>query len=418
LQAATLNGSKKLGAKSLSAVAYVVLLVPTLYIALGQLLEKQWLYLPYYVTQWMTTYTAGFVRRGFLGSVVWRLSTAMDTNPLFVIDIGRFIVAVSFAFLMGKLVLKNRYALGIVGAITLLTNPYICFYEWCQPGSLDLFFVFVTACHLSLTKLDRDRYLRGAILFFGIFGTMLALTHEAFLLVCLPINLIVGWQTLTKKPIQAENGESAALDSSLRVPLLRTVAIFLLPTLACVIAMRFHGTPAQAKAIWAQWDAIKVSQPIHIGFEELGWTLPQEISNIWSDFHASHLPLWILDVAVCMAPLALLAWKHPKANGVNFRKDLIYYFLLPLAASAPMYLLGSDWDRWLSLSCVTYVVVLLWKPTLSESWKPNRALTVGLISLSVAGLFVRPYTPFVPENRALAGPVVRATEYFTGQMPR
>jgi hypothetical protein len=107
-------------------------------------------------------------------------------------------------------------------------------------------------------------------------------------------------------------------------------------------------------------------------------------------------------------------WSHRVAS----RKAVFTFLLLPVLASLPLYIVGSDWDRWFSITVITGVLALLMSKPWDTAFRPTRKATAGLLLWVLLGLFVRPYAPFLPAHRFVAGPITRTEEYFRGQVPR
>ncbi len=376
-------------------VARLAFLVPSIFLLIGLELERSWLYFPYFVTEWMVNYTGGFLRRGLLGEIFWLLGAAVHTSPMILIEVARFGIAIGFSGVIGSLVFKNRNALGWVGALLILVNPYLSFYLWCNTGSLDLFFVLITAAHLKLTKLDPKSYLKYSAILFATAGVFIALTHEALLFICLPINAAIFLRTVPRERLK-----NAAM-------------IFAAPVVACLVAIAFHGTPEQANAIYRHWNAIGFNQPFKIGFEQIGLTFPQEVHLIWQDFTFGQFGVWMVNVLFCIGPLIWMGLKLGVDKG-----DTLAFFAIPFLASLPLYIVGSDWDRWFSITVITAVVAFLTVQPFKSSLKPNAKMTATLAVIMIAGLFVRPYAPFLPAHRFVAGPITRMEEYLRGQVPR
>jgi hypothetical protein len=64
------------------------------------------------------------------------------------------------------------------------------------------------------------------------------------------------------------------------------------------------------------------------------------------------------------------------------------------------------------------VLALLMSKPWDTAFRPTRKATAGLLLWVLLGLYVRPYAPFLPAHRFVAGPITRTEEYFRGQVPR
>jgi hypothetical protein len=384
--------------RNASAVARVAFVIPAAFILLGLVLERGWLYLPYFVTEWMINYSGGFVRRGFVGESFWVIGHSLHIPPMPLIEVGRFVLATTFSVVAGSLVYKNRAILGWLGALAVLASPYFVFFLWCDAGSLDVLFILLTVAHANLVRTGTTRYFLYAFALFATFGTALALTHEGLLLVSLPINLAL-FRCATPK-LSWRKG----------------LAIFGLPIVASGVAIAFHGTPAQAQTIYQHWRVLGFNQPYEIGFEQIGLSLQEELHRIWKDFSWVNLPIWALNVVLCSGPLLIIGARIWNRNSAD-RRILVWLFVVPFLLSLPIYVVGADWDRWVTITVVTGVLSMLCLSPSAQPFKPSRRNVAAICALLVIGLFLRPYSPFVPIHRFIAGPLTRAELYFRGQTP-
>ncbi|MGB6133127.1 MAG: hypothetical protein WBG54_15200 [Acidobacteriaceae bacterium] len=312
-------------------------------------------------SEWMINYSAGFVRRGLGGAVlgeVLRL-TGIRFFPFWVVA-----GTLSFAGLCAY-VLRITWRMRGPGLwrLALLLNP-ILLITACHYGTYarkDLVFVWATllnvaVCGQMLANARRSVAWRAVILLltFAGCGTVLALLHEGLLpFSWLPINLAVCAYALRQLGLRR-----------------RTVALLLVlgmaPAGAAVAgAALHHGNAQMARTICESWQSaapVKCQEEEQMPpeVERLGWSLPRGIALAAPI--APMFPLYPV-LLILAGGLEILAIRilMPAAR----LEHLLATLLLAFVASLPLYVLGVDWGRWLALTGMCSLLVML-----SERMRP------------------------------------------------
>jgi hypothetical protein len=385
------------------------------YLILGYQIESHQPELPYYVTEWMVTFSSGFVRRGVLGQTFWSLGSVLHTPPLLLIQYTRFALDAAFLSLVGALCYKNRRALGLVGGLVILANPLIAFYAWVAPGSLDLLFLFVTAAHLLIAASRTQHYLQWSAALFATAGVYLVLSHEAFLFLCLPINIVIAWRKLSNtqdsipqlmrqvvpgKPFIQNSRDFKRLAKALGF-------IFAMPIIAALVASRFHGTPEQSVQIARAWGLHGVEVPKLSAIDWLKANLLYELTYVAKWMDPLRLFNWALATMVCVVPLVILWLQFLKSATTENRQRLIvagWDFLgVPLLCTIPLYFIGTDWHRWLALPFAIGIVCILMCAPPVTPFEADRRMNLQLLGLIIVCLVKTPAALYYSPNASSNG---------------
>jgi hypothetical protein len=361
------------------------------YLVLGWVIDQRRVLLTYYVSQWMITWGAGFIRRGILGQTIWDLSSISHIPPVELIKSFQYLLAVAFSCVLGFQCFKNRAWLGVAGVCLILSNPYLSKYIWLETGSSDLFFVLVSFANLWLTKFEVRRYVKYAFLLMATAGVFVALSHEAFILLSLPLNLLITWRRLDS---------DRALTSA---------KIYALPVLACMVQAGFHGTPAQATFIEHSWRALGLNVPKGTSIHYLGFSIAKELGFVRAVLSFKTVIVWILATVLCAIPLIWfsedLLRSVTQAQRSAFRRRFWDFLGVPLFCTLPMYVIGSDWDRWPAIPIIGGVVCLLTVANKEFGLSNVSIKKSHWILLCLLGMMVRPVTPNVTIGAVFTGPL-------------
>ncbi len=315
------------------------------------------------VADWMTSYAAGFVRRGLGGSLLAGLMrlTGLGFFPLLI----GFTTAAYLALCLYLLRISWRLRGPALWRFALLLNPVLII-SACDYGTIsrkDVIFLFATWLNLWICQrtLARQRDQPTAenrfpwlLLPFAGLSLGLALLHEGlFAFIWLPLNAAIVACVLTRMRFS-------------RVSALLFPAVSLLPSLAAVAACaHWHGDARTAEAICRSWrSSLPVSCnpgdhfPVALG--ALRWSLHDGISLSLS--HARWFVLYPVIFALG-GTIEIIAVKSlmPEAR----MEHLVSLLLFPFIVSLPLYVLGVDWGRWLALVATGSLL-----PMLNPSLRP------------------------------------------------
>lgn len=300
------------------------------------------------VADWMTSYAAGFVRRGLGGSLLAGLMrlTGLGFFPLLI----GFTTAAYLALCLYLLRISWSLRGPAMWRFALLLNP-ILIISACDYGTIsrkDVIFLFATWLNLWITQktLARQRDQPAArtpltwllLLLFAVLSLGLALLHEGiFAFIWLPLNSAIVACALMRMRWS-------------RTSALLFLAVSLLPSLVAVAACAYsHGDARTAEVICRSWrPSVPVSCnpgdhfPVALG--ALRWSLHDGISLSlsYARWFALYPVIFALGGTIEIVAVKSLMPEAPMEH-------LVSLLLFPFIVSLPLYVLGVDWGRWLSL---------------------------------------------------------------------
>jgi hypothetical protein len=367
------------------------------YLALGWFVDQKRFHVSYYVSLWMVTYSAGFVRRGLLGQMVWDLSVLLHAPPVEVIKTFQYGLAILLAAVVGVQCIKNRSWLGVTGIFVLLCNPNLIKYIWLQTGSFDILFILIPVFNFWQGEVAGRRYTAYAALFFGTIGVFTALSHEAFLFLGIPASMIISWRALEVRGIPR------------KARLLQMLAIFAAPLSALAVAAAFHGNKAQAVIVEKRWRQFGIVFPKNSAIQFIGYHIRDEFKFVKAVLSVPTVAVWILSTLVCFLPLIYLAVFtidfQDSTTRSRFRRDCWDLLWIPALCSLPMYVVGSDWDRWPAMPICTAALCLLIAGSKRFTFREAPRMGLGWVALLAISLTVRLVTPNVSLGQVFTGPV-------------
>ncbi len=316
---------------------------------------------PWPYSEWLINYAGGFVRRGLSGEIIaWWQGSAPATsvvNHLVFWDYTAF----SVLFLLLIFLSQSRsaaaalLALLVPGGVFDMAKSNAFFQRKEILGTVSLEVVCLLYLLLVSAKSKRFATMALAALLVWTFASSIAFSfvHEAYLFLQLPaVYLILRCVARDFEGVRGLKYVPAAF-VGVHILLFANDSIF-------------KGSAAQVQAIWASLnpaDQVFISPaPPHVpagGIVAIGYTLLKGIAYGMSVILSTGLWLWIF-VLVTMVLFSLLVticqndrivWKNEKiASSMN-----VLLFLI--IASLPIYIVGSDWGRWISTTTTIYLIL-------------------------------------------------------------
>jgi len=310
------------------------------------------------ISEWMISYAGGFVRRGLGGSF---LAAVIHLSGLGFYPI---LITLTTAAYLGLCVFLLRISLRLRGPaiwrFVLLLNPIliVCAADYGTISRKDVLFLCATLLNVGLSSrflarpqensANASRPVAPLLIASALLALALALLHEGiFTFVWFPLNAAILTYALHRS---GRSRRSVAL----------RVLTTLLPAIAAVAASAiWHGDARSAEVICRSWrSAVPVTCdwnsdfPVALG--ALTWNLRHGLSLSLS--YAAWFPLYPV-ILMLGGSLEILAVRTlvPAAR----LEHLVSLLLFPFLASLPLYLLGVDWGRWLSLIATCSLFVML-----------------------------------------------------------
>lgn len=310
-------------------------------------------------SEWMIDYAGGFVRRGLSGAFMAQTMrlTHWGFLPIWI----TITTAAYLGLCLYILNVSRRLGGSALWRFALLMNPvlFLSVAYYSTIGRKDTLFLCGTLLIVLLGHRALRREMSGnaartsqtviVLLATLIVSVILALLHEGiFLFAWLPLNFTVVGYVLSR--LQWKGRRVAILLSLTFGPALLAVAI----------SAHSHGDAHTAQAICLSWRSFGIPTTCSVGdnfppaVDALSWSFSRGLSL--SLRYSLRLPVFIaLLLAAGSVEIIAVRALIPKARLAH----LIPLLALPLLASSPLFLLGVDWGRWISLIATSSLIVML-----------------------------------------------------------
>ncbi|MFL0758432.1 MAG: hypothetical protein AB8B32_07590 [Prochlorococcus sp.] len=323
------------------------------------------------VGEWLINYAGGFVRRGLPGSGIYHLTVVTGVNPenlVLAISLLFFAILVVFLCWRRELLLHPLVILSSVGLLGPLTTGNLVRKDFAV-------LVLLLACLLILRAWWSRRWSRvPALIMINIISVMGILSHEIYGFLALPILTLIA-------------GYLIAQDRNYHLFIfwkgLIRAFLFLLPTFTTFfLVLQARGNSEIAHAIHNSWvelaDLMGPSETLNSAspdgaIEALARVPGIQFAKTYKAFKSFEGPIWVplawLITAIAGLRLLLAGFGHIAMTNINYDRFKLRRFSLLVAsiqiiAIAPLFILGTDYGRWLSFWYLsTLLIVLVWAQT-------------------------------------------------------
>lgn len=320
------------------------------------------------IGDWLINYAGGFVRRGFLGEALIRISRAISVNPAdLLVFVHAIIFSIYFYFSYRLLVEKKN----LLPYTLLLFSPFIfTFAINSQAGGYRkevLYFSALSCIAFMYRSGDVVRFNRifKIVLFFY---PLVILTDEVGICI-LPILASLYWEKNDK-----------SLGSFLRIfPLLLGNAV----TFFLVLGLH-QATPAQVSAIHS---AIK-GLGYDLGNAGAIGALADSVHTNFLQVKGSFLTIWPLYLfALFLCAIAYLPVRD-KLRALVGQKSLLYGYAGSLLILVPLFVIAQDWGRWIYILLVELFILILASDPGANSEKLKNSITLQNLSIRLVLILV------------------------------
>ena len=294
-------------------------------------------------SEWLISYSGGFVRRGLGGELIYNISSYFLISPSKIVVLFSFLSYLLLSAILIK-VSKNIIPIYILFSPLILGMPI-------YSNFLIRKDVFGVLCLLLTLLLIKEKLNIKTIFLTNFLCIIAILNHEAFIFFGLPI-IILTLNLLNKNKI---------------LSIIGLIKIF--PSLVIsIFVVFFHGTPEISKNILASWNVFISNNFIECCYLKKDFAIDSIGHGIEGPMGLAKTVLGHWSVGILYVPLMwLLTWfvsmiaiGQVGIHNTSIRKN---FYLVAIAQTIfifPLFLLGWDFGRWLFyifVSSVSWVLV-------------------------------------------------------------
>jgi hypothetical protein len=389
-----------------SFVLYLILFVVDTFILKNYISD-------YIYQEWLINYSQGFIRRGFLGTIILLLNKSYGLDVFTIIKIFLYLTFLLFITIYILQVKKAEKFLDIESWLVVLLLPSLVLFPVHDThviGRKELFFFLGLFINISFIrkgvqqlnlekKFEYDKcstatinqYCRDLLIWYNLLSVPVTLSHESILFLSLPLNIILTTNFLS-------------LILSFKQAFMRTLAIYCPTIIVALLCFMFPGTDLYAIGICQSWqENINLYQSINcepaylpakgitlnytdnvpIPLQYIGFPIRYLIMEVWQNNIAANHGLvffrWISAFALCtiillrtsarilrnyleqLQPEIKCKGQDNQAIGLNdvIANFTFKYAFIPFIFSSVLYMIAQDWGRWFFVISTSYTICLL-----------------------------------------------------------
>lgn len=298
------------------------------------------------ISDWLINYEGGFVRRGLLGQILFKVS------QFWLLDLKLVILCIIFIFSSVSLLLVLH--IFIRKGWSLLIIPTGSFFGWTffniwsRRDFISLLLVFFI--FRIYKQIDASKYLSGKLALFYVFSIAQLLIHEASFFYTFPILMLYYFCE-----------DSSHISFTKRI--ISTLLLFSPILITLIILSFFHGNLPTAIAIWNSWGRILPDSSfsdlsvysIGKGVEALTWSITEtgikHIKGAFLGYPSSHIwkiPIVLFNILSAYYLITRVnkvnmgLYKRKELDNISLSNIVIIQFIFML----PMFtFLSCDWGR-------------------------------------------------------------------------
>tara|TARA_Y100001968_G_scaffold332605_1_gene391439 strand:- start:5660 stop:6883 length:1224 start_codon:yes stop_codon:yes gene_type:complete len=286
------------------------------------------------IGEWLITYQGGFVRRGLGGSLIYTISSRLNINPIYIVQIICFVLFILFLYLLKdcKKYFSILFLFSPIVSLSPLLGNYIVRKDICG-----------IVAYALCTKLIIKHKKLTSFLVVNIISSISILNHESYFFFALP-SLILLY--------------SFSLKGNKKFLLLKSLCFLMPSIITSFICFYMKGNLQIAFEINKSWEQISYlistresvfSTDLDGAINSLSWSLKDAISiplSTMTIFVGKGF-LWL--PAVWMLTIFLAAQIFVGDRNKCNAKLKANILLIQFASISPLFIFGSDFGRWIFL---------------------------------------------------------------------
>jgi hypothetical protein len=301
------------------------------------------------LSEWLINYQGGFVRRGLIGEVLYRLFPHESLIP-------KIYQLTFYLYFIYTIIFLRLYQLSKIRNLSLLILLLLI------PGGIFqmsitasfytrkeiLFLILLGLLCLIYFKIQRSHQ-KNPLLWIWLFvllaylgGVILTLSHEAYLFMSFPFVITLFWLLKSQYP------REPILRWGFRGFLVLIPMIFLLCTI-------WHGSVDISENIWDSLvlidrEIISPHSPytVYGAIAGIGWLKIQNLSTLYSVIVSGGWVYWLFFATVNYLLIHYCLERTLVMESRQKSLQIVSILSMPLIGSMTMFFIGSDWGRWIA----------------------------------------------------------------------
>ena len=341
------------------------------------------------IGEWLINYEGGFVRRGLIGAIIYKITSALEINPIILIHFISILFFIIFLYLLknSRKYFSSLFLLSPIVSLAPVLGNYLIRKDISG----------IVAYALCTNLIVRKKNLTNFLLI-NLISVISILNHESYFFYSVP--------SLALLHFFSSNNRN--LNNNFIKKFYKSI-IFIAPTfLVTILAFYFKGSYEIAFKINESWFKLSSIIPTKEltfpsfpfgAIESLSWSLDKGISlplSIINKFEGGGLiwipAVWMLIIFTC---LQIFIGDKNKINSQLKLKALLMQFTF----ISPLFILGWDFGRWIFLwisSSIFLTISLIEIETFNKQALDNlNEMIPNLLIKFLSGYELKGYKKFV-----------------------
>ena len=285
----------------------------------------------YQYEDWLINYSGGFVRRGFFGEFVIKISKSFNLDIQIIIFFFLIFLLAIF-YLKSHEIIKNLKPNFFI-YLMIFSPLFYTFYLVNHGAGIRKEFILFTffAYLVSQKRLEPQN---NKMWLFSLFFPFMILIYEPIIFY-LPYFILFYFII-----INSVNEKIYSIQIIITTALSITFAL---------LSFKFQGTTEHVQQICISLeDNVKKICTLHGAIYELGQNLNLKFKDTIKQIKIYSLFQWLIIIAYCYIPIFLLL-KKSKSFEKNYKKKFILILILNFLLTIPLFIIAGDWGRWFSI---------------------------------------------------------------------
>ena len=294
----------------------------------------------YQYEDWLINYSNGFVRRGFVGELLFKFSEILNINIQYIVFV--LLILVIGIFYLKSYQLLSKIKLNLVYYFLIFSSLFYFFYLNNHSAGIRkefLLFIFFTYLVLKISLNKNHNYLWS----FSVIFPFLILIHEGL------IFYLIFYIFFILLILNNKNYKSFSY---------QFIFLLIFSSIFTILSIKFNGSTEHVLQICQSLkNQVKDSCTSSGAIYHLKDGLVYSINHVLREHDLKSLTQWSLIAFYCYLPLIYIIRKAKfkknlfieKKLNISSKKLFILLILLSFVSILPLFVVAFDWGRWLSI---------------------------------------------------------------------
>jgi hypothetical protein len=294
------------------------------------------------IGDWLINYQGGFVRRGFIGEIIYILSSSLNISPAFFVILFHSLFYWIFLFFSRKILEmeKNLLPFGL-----LIMSPFLFTFQIYDMGGgyrKEIIFFALLAWFTYLAKSSNQKFKK---IFFAILVfvyPLIVLSHEMLFLL---LFYLIAVYLITSKP-------------KIKINEIVKLIIASIPSvIAFIFTIVNHGDINKVKAIYSSLEKLGYKPEEGGAIFYLQYSAFYAFRDVIQILIKETYYIFIYILTLILISIAFIPLRH-RLSMLLKNREILTLLGFSLILFLPMFFVAKDWGRWIYIHAVSLFFIL------------------------------------------------------------